>query len=122
MAVVQAQAEHLPFLDGSFDRILIVDAIHHLADVPRALAEVCRLLRQPDPTTDNGGGRLVIEEPNIEDGKVKLIALIERLLMTRSRFYSPGDMVKMLGDCPVQVQVKRQGANAWIVAQRIHDP
>jgi demethylmenaquinone methyltransferase/2-methoxy-6-polyprenyl-1,4-benzoquinol methylase len=41
------------------------------------------------------GGRIVIEEPNIDHAVVKLIALGERLLLMRSRFYSPTDLARL---------------------------
>lgn len=80
-------AEHLPFPDGVFDRILIVDAFHHFHDWPRAAAELVRVLRP--------GGRMVIEELDIRHRGVKLIALGERLLLMRSRFYAPADLAHL---------------------------
>jgi ubiquinone/menaquinone biosynthesis C-methylase UbiE len=80
-------AEHLPFRDGAFDRILIVDAFHHFRDWPWAATELLRVLRC--------GGRMVIEEPDIRNSMVKLIALGERLLLMRSRFYAPADLSRL---------------------------
>jgi demethylmenaquinone methyltransferase/2-methoxy-6-polyprenyl-1,4-benzoquinol methylase len=77
-------AERLPFPDRAFDRVLIVDAFHHFRDWPLAAAELLRVLRP--------GGRIVIEEPDIRNGWVKLIALGERLLRMRSKFYAPADL------------------------------
>ena len=50
---INAYGERLPFADGTFERILIVDAIHHVANVPQVLAEFCRVLRP-------GTGRLSV--------------------------------------------------------------
>jgi demethylmenaquinone methyltransferase/2-methoxy-6-polyprenyl-1,4-benzoquinol methylase len=77
-------AEHLPFRDGSYPRIIVVDTFHHLEDQRLATAELLRVL-QPD-------GRLVVEEPDIHKPVVKVAALLERLLRVRSRFFSPADM------------------------------
>ena len=116
---VLAHAEALPFADGSFDGILIVDAVHHVADVPQVLAEFCRILRVPDPGTGQGGGRLVIEEPDIERLWARFIALAERLLFMRSRFYRADTLAAMMADCRVQVTVEREDGMYWIVADKL---
>jgi len=54
-AVADAQA--LPFADGSFGNIVMVDVLHHLAHPKRFLLEAQRVLRP--------GGRLVLIEPGI---------------------------------------------------------
>lgn len=54
-AVADAQA--LPFADGSFGNIVMVDVLHHLAYPKRFLLEARRVLRP--------GGRLVLIEPGI---------------------------------------------------------
>lgn len=73
-------SEALPFPDGFFDRILMVDAFHHLADQGESARELFRVLKP--------GGLLVIEEPDIRSFSVKLIALAEKLLLMRSHFRS----------------------------------
>lgn len=80
-------AEHLPFADGAFDRIVMVDTFHHLRDQDAAVKETLRVLRP--------GGRLVIEEPDIRRWTVKWVALGERLLLMRSRFYSIADLARI---------------------------
>ncbi|NPV09247.1 MAG: class I SAM-dependent methyltransferase [Anaerolineae bacterium] len=78
-------AETLPFADETFDRLVMVDVFHHLDDQATAAREVVRVLAP--------GGIAVIEEPDIRLRPVKAIALAERLLLMRSRFYSVADMV-----------------------------
>lgn len=41
----QTAAEHLPYADGQFDRVVCRRAAHHFADLPQALAEAHRVLR-----------------------------------------------------------------------------
>ncbi len=56
LETVQTEVETLPFADATFDdRILLVDAYHHLRDQRQALAELLRVLKP--------AGRMVIEEP-----------------------------------------------------------
>lgn len=73
-----AHAEQLPFPDDSFDRIVVVDALHHFCDQRLAIRELLRVLKID--------GRLIIEEPDIRRFVVKLIALGEKLLLMRSHF------------------------------------
>jgi ubiquinone/menaquinone biosynthesis C-methylase UbiE len=42
--LVQGKAEALPFKGGSFDRVVIINAVHHFSDPRRALCEVRRVL------------------------------------------------------------------------------
>ena len=118
LAATQAHAERLPFANGAMDRVLVVDAVHHLASVPEALAEFCRILATPD-ANGHPSGRLVIEEPDIEVWRVKGIALGERLLGMRSRFYRAEELVRMMAACPVRIVIHRQNGNYWIVADRL---
>jgi ubiquinone/menaquinone biosynthesis C-methylase UbiE len=111
LCVSQGMAERLPFPDGVFGRILIVDAFHHFRDWPCAAAELLRVLRP--------GGRMVIEEPDIRSGAVKLIALGERLLLMRSRFYAPADMARLFQAAGGQVTLYEDHSGVyWAVVER----
>jgi demethylmenaquinone methyltransferase/2-methoxy-6-polyprenyl-1,4-benzoquinol methylase len=106
-----AHAERLPFPDGSFDRVLVVDAFHHFSDHRQAASELMRMVAP--------GGRLVVEELNHERRPVKLIALGERLLLMGSHFYTPralGHLFEGLGG-RVSLHVDDQ-VNVWMVAEK----
>ena len=94
-------AEHLPFVDGAFDRIVMVDAFHHLRDQHVAAKETLRVLRP--------GGRLVIEEPDIRCWAVKWVALGERLLLMRSRFYSIADLASVFKEAGAKIVAIEEG-------------
>ena len=79
LLAVKSLAEGLPFSDKCFERILVVDAFHHFHDARRSIGELSRVLKQ--------GGRLVIEEPDLRRRAVKAVALAERLLLMKSRFF-----------------------------------
>ncbi len=106
-----AHAERLPFPDGSFDRVLVVDAFHHFCDQEWAAGELLRVL--------SPGGRLVIEEPNIEYWQVKLIALGEWLALMGSRFYKPEAMRRIFEARGGRVIVHTdESLNVWLVVDR----
>lgn len=108
---VQAQAEGLPFPNGHFERILVVDALHHFADQRRAVGELLRVLRP--------GGRLVIEEPDIGRLPVKAMALAERLALMGSRFFSPEQIAAMaVGDAYTVAVERDQRFSAWVMVDR----
>jgi len=46
-------------LDHSFDRVLMVDALHHVVNQAETICELYRVLKP--------GGRLVIEEPDLRN-------------------------------------------------------
>ncbi|MGA9531753.1 MAG: class I SAM-dependent methyltransferase [Anaerolineales bacterium] len=70
-AAVAGKLQALPFRSACFQRVVLVDSLHHSSDPIGSLAQLWRCLEP--------GGKTVIEEPNIERPVVKLIALAERL-------------------------------------------
>ncbi len=108
-----AQVERLPFASGQFERILIVDAFHHFYAQEAAVAELWRVLRP--------GGRLVLVEPNIARGAVRLIALGERLLLMRSRFWRAEALAGLFDGLPgarVTVDTARDPYSIHLVAEK----
>jgi demethylmenaquinone methyltransferase/2-methoxy-6-polyprenyl-1,4-benzoquinol methylase len=108
LEAVCSQAERLPFPDGAFDRIIMVDALHHVASQERTASELWRVLRP--------GGRLVIEEPDIRTMIVKLVAIVERISLMRSRFIPPKDIAKLFPEGVVKVY--RESYNTYIVVDK----
>jgi SAM-dependent methyltransferase len=51
---VVGDAESLPFGDAEFDLVTCVNSLHHVADMPRTLAEMARVLRR--------GGSIVVQD------------------------------------------------------------
>jgi demethylmenaquinone methyltransferase/2-methoxy-6-polyprenyl-1,4-benzoquinol methylase len=109
---VRAHAESLPFPDGKFDRVLVVDALHHFCDQGDAIADLVRVV--------GPGGRIVIEEPDYTRFAVKLVALGEKLAFMRSKFYTPEAVAEMVARHGANPRVVREdrGFRAWIVAEK----
>jgi demethylmenaquinone methyltransferase/2-methoxy-6-polyprenyl-1,4-benzoquinol methylase len=59
LETVRADAQRLPFADGSFDAVTMISMLHHVEDRERALAEARRILK--------AAGRLVLKGYTGED-------------------------------------------------------
>jgi demethylmenaquinone methyltransferase/2-methoxy-6-polyprenyl-1,4-benzoquinol methylase len=104
---VRAHAETLPFPDASFDRVLVVDALHHFCDQGNAIRDLLRVL--------GPGGRLLIEEPDYTRTAVKFVAIAEKLALMRSRFYTPEAVAGMIEDLGFAASIVRDSKfRAWI--------
>ena len=112
VVAVCAAAESLPFSGGYFDRIIMVDAFHHLVSHQETVEELWRVLKP--------GGRLVIEEPDIRTFYVKLIAVAEKLLLMRSHFLSPAKIMAFFAGKPADSRIEGQGNTAWVVIDKKH--
>jgi demethylmenaquinone methyltransferase/2-methoxy-6-polyprenyl-1,4-benzoquinol methylase len=111
LSTVQSHIEKLPFPDESFERIVVVDALHHFSNQRQSLQELLRVLKP--------GGRLVIEELNIDNFIVKWVALAEKLFFMQSRFYSSDEIVGMIKDQGFNVRVESDGRFIfWVVVEK----
>lgn len=101
-------SESLPFVDESFERVIMVDALHHVVDHARSAREMFRVLKP--------GGVLVIEEPDIRTFGVKLIAVAEKLLLMRSHFLAPDAILKLFENG--ETDVKSADGTAWVIVKK----
>ncbi|NLT41954.1 MAG: methyltransferase domain-containing protein [Anaerolineae bacterium] len=111
LPVCTGEGERLPFVDGAFDRLVMVDVFHHLADHRAAAREVVRVLAP--------GGLAVIEDPDIRYRSVKWLALAERVALMRSTFFAPADMAEMFraaGAGRVEVHEERPNVRLVVTA------
>jgi len=110
LRITQGESERLPFRTGAFDRIIVVDAFHHLRDQRVAVQELMRVLAP--------GGRLVIEEPDIGHWGVKLIALGEKAALMRSQFQAPEAVQAMFEKVGGLTRVERWGYTGWVIVEK----
>ena len=109
LIALNAETEHLSFPADTFDRVLMVDALHHVIHQNETIRELYRVLKP--------GGRLVIEEPDIRTFPVKLIAVAEKLALMRSHFLTPLEISSMLPS-DAQTTTVVQDYTAWIIAEK----
>jgi ubiquinone/menaquinone biosynthesis C-methylase UbiE len=100
---VCAPAEHLPLASRSFDRIMMVDALHHVKNQKKTADELWRVLVP--------GGRLVILEPDINKFGVIMIAVMERILFMRSHFLNEDGIRLLFSKYSPNIQVVHSGNN-----------
>lgn len=110
---VQSHSESLPFPGNFFERVIMVDALHHVINQRETAAELWRVLKP--------GGRIVIEEPDVRTLAVKFIAIAEKIALMRSHFLYPAE-IEMLFPFPGAVTtVSREGYTAWVVVVKSSD-
>jgi len=100
--------ETLPFSNDIFDRIIMIDAFHHVSDQVATVNELWRILAP--------GGRILIAEPDIRRFAIKLVAAAEKIALMRSHFLSPPKIADLFRPCAPQVVVKGEGLSSWMIA------
>ena len=108
---VNGHAEAIPFPDKCFERVIMIDALHHVCSQEKTIAELLRITKP--------GGRIIIEEPDFTRFLVKLIALIEKIMLMRSHFLTPKRISDLFLSYPgVRVTIDRNDFNAWIICEK----
>jgi ubiquinone/menaquinone biosynthesis C-methylase UbiE len=112
LLTVCSHSESFPFHENTFDRILMVDALHHVCDQAETAQELWRVLKP--------GGRLVIEEPDFRTLGVKLLAVAEKLLGMRSHFLKPESITDLFDDSKAQIRIEKNedNFNAWVIVDK----
>lgn len=104
----------LPFADSSFDSIICVDAINHLADRLQFLKECHRILKP--------GGRVLYTDPVIISGAVSSAELATRSSIGFFLFMPPGENERFIQKAGLTLlQQEDVTGNVASVAGRWHD-
>lgn len=105
-----SNSEALPFPNDCFERIIMVDALHHVIHQGETAREMYRVLKP--------GGRIVIEEPDIRKFGVKLIAVAEKVLLMRSHFLPPQKIADLFSVDSARTSIHATEGNSWIVVEK----
>ncbi len=108
---INAHTEAFPFPTEFFDRIIMIDALHHVCDHQETIDEMWRVLKP--------GGRIVIQEPDYNRFAVKLVALAEKIALMRSHFLSPEQIKDLFSKFQAhQIEVIQKDFNAWVTVDK----
>src|SRR4030042_3260823 len=110
---VCSNSEALPFKDESFERVIMVDALHHVSDYRATTNELWRVVKP--------GGRVVIEEPDIQSFPVKFMAIVEKVALMRSHFVSPNNICDAFHHSNANTRIERAGTTSWVIVDKQND-
>jgi ubiquinone/menaquinone biosynthesis C-methylase UbiE len=111
IAAICTPAETLPFAACVFDRIIMVDALHHVSNQHQTIDELWRVLAV--------GGRITIVEPDIHRFSVKLIAIGEKMLFMRSHFLSSDRIAALFPQDHIRIQIIEDEINVLVCAEKV---
>jgi ubiquinone/menaquinone biosynthesis C-methylase UbiE len=108
---VNSHTERLPFPDDSFERVIMIDALHHVLNQSETAGELWRVIKP--------GGKIIVEEPDVRTFSVKLVALAEKLALMRSHFLSPPVIATLFDDAHARIKIEQDGLNAWVIIEKL---
>lgn len=109
VTAVNSLTEDLPFANDHFCCIIMVDALHHVENQAATIHELWRVLKP--------GGRIIIEEPDIRNFRVKVLALGEKLALMRSHFLSPEQIFSLFDNEAIK-NIEVDGWTAWLIIEK----
>jgi ubiquinone/menaquinone biosynthesis C-methylase UbiE len=107
---VHSPVESLPFGDNAFNRIVMIDALHHVCNQQFAADEMWRVLAT--------GGKIIIQEPDVRRFSVKLVALAEKIALMRSHFLTPNGIANLFNGKPCKLHQVDEGFSSWILVEK----
>lgn len=103
-------SEGIPFAEGSYDRVVIVDAFHHVADQPATIDEMTRVLKP--------GGRLLVVDPDIRLFRTRVLAVLEKVILMRTNIISGERIAAYCRNSGLQVNVIYEEGLSWVIGEK----
>jgi len=113
LRAVCSPSEKLPFPNESFERVIMVDALHHVYDHQLTARELWRVIKP--------NGCVVIEEPDIRTFSVKLVALAEKITLMRSHFISPLKIETLFSFPNAKTRLEYDGYTSWVIIEKSNE-
>ncbi|RMF76803.1 MAG: methyltransferase domain-containing protein, partial [Acidobacteria bacterium] len=109
LPALAAGGQALPLADASAALVVVVDALHHMPDIPQVIAEIARVLAP--------GGRAVLLEPDPRSLVGRLVVAGERLLRMESLIL-PGELLaRLFRQTGLEVALDRRALHLRLVAR-----
>ena len=103
--------ESLPFANKSVDKVILVDALHHITDQEKTIQEIKRVLKKD--------GTAIIAEYNPESFGGNLIVLLEKLLRLGSIFHTPSQLTATFAKHGFSVQIIDEGKKDYFLIAKM---
>ena len=102
--------EEIPLADESVDKVIMVDAFHHVGDQKKLLSEIRRVLRP--------AGLILVEEFDPERFGGKLVLFFEKVLRLGSMFHSPKKLERLFENTGFAVRLLDQNRREYYLLAR----
>lgn len=106
-----SHTEKLPFPDQTFERVIMIDALHHVCDQQKTADELWRVLKP--------GGKIIIEEPNFNLWFIKVLALAEKIALMRSHFLSPEEITALFDPYHAEIKLDKESYISRVIISRV---
>lgn len=114
LPAAQARAESLPLPGGRLDRVVVVDAFHHMAHLEDAAREIARVLAP--------GGLAVLFEPDPESFIGGWVARLERWTGFGSLLLSPPEAASLFREQGLEVEIQRASFHMLLTCRKAPQP
>ncbi|OGZ42658.1 MAG: hypothetical protein A3C80_04620 [Candidatus Ryanbacteria bacterium RIFCSPHIGHO2_02_FULL_45_43] len=112
VTIAEGNAAALPFRDKMFDIVLISDALHHIFEEERAIAEIARVLKS--------GGSFFLVDVAGETALLRFFGWIAKRTESAHRYYVQKEMEQLLQNHGFSIKMYvRYGYNHFFHAQKI---